>query len=170
MDGHLWLIGMMGSGKSSAARRLAKDLHRPYVDLDDTISARMGCSIAHLWGEHGEAAFRQMEAAAVIEASAGPPAVIATGGGVVLDPGNIATMRASGRVVWLTGSVESLVRRVGTGASRPLLADEDPETTLGQILDDRFDRYEAAADERVDTDGLSIGEVVRRIEAWWNES
>jgi shikimate kinase len=103
MNGHLWLIGMMGAGKSSAARRLAKRLDRSYVDLDDEITARMGCSVAQLWGERGEAAFRQMEAAAVIRAAAGPAAVIATGGGVVLDPANIASILGPGGVVDRSG-------------------------------------------------------------------
>jgi shikimate kinase len=63
-----------------------------------------------------------------------------------------------------------LVRRIGTGASRPLLADHDPGTRLGEILDARYDRYQAAADHRVETDDLTTDQVVQRIEAWWNES
>ena len=170
MDGHLWLIGMMGVGKSSAAKRIARHLDLPYVDLDDTIIAREGGPIAQIWEQRGEAAFREIEAVVLTEAASGPLAVIATGGGVVLDRGNIAAMRASGLVVWLTGSVGSLLKRVGSGTTRPLLADEDAEARLTEILDERRDRYEAAADFQVDTDDLTTKEVARRIEAWWNES
>ncbi len=170
MHRHLWLIGMMGAGKSSAGRHVADALDLRFVDLDDTISARMGCSIAQFWGERGEAAFRQLEAAALNEAAAGAPAVIATGGGVVLDPDNVATMRASGRVLWLRGTVASLTTRVGADSTRPLLAEQDPEATLGRILEERTDRYEAACDTQLDTDDLTVGEVAKRIEAWWNAS
>lgn len=170
MERHLWLIGMMGSGKSTVGARLARRLDRPFVDVDDHIAQRMGCTIAQLWGERGEAAFRGLEAAAIARLAEDTPSVYATGGGVVLDAANVATMRASGAVVWLTARTETLAKRVGNASGRPLLLDADATARLAAILEARRHLYEAASHVRVPTDGLSRDEVTARIEAWWNES
>ncbi len=168
MAGHLWLVGMMGSGKSCTATVLGERFGLDVIDTDSEISRRTGCSIAQLWGERGEEAFRSMESAAVDRAAAGPPTVISTGGGAVLADGNIAAMRESGSVVWLAAGVEVLAGRVGNGAGRPLLEEGSAASDLERILSQRRDRYASVADLIVVTDDLSVAETADRIEAWWS--
>ncbi len=169
MAGSLWLIGMMGSGKSSVGRALAQRLGRRFVDTDDVVTRRMGCSIAEFWGEKGEAAFRDMEAAAVAEVAAADGRVVATGGGVVLSSANVSAMRDSGMVVWLKAQPATLAARVASNSRRPLLRDSEPVDRLTEILAERTDRYEAAAHVAVATDGLEMETVVDRIEELWSE-
>jgi shikimate kinase len=170
MDGHLWLIGMMGAGKSTVGQELAERMSRPFVDVDDEVTSQAGRSIAELWNDNGEHHFRALEAAAVERIADGPPAVIATGGGVVLDQSNVTTMRSSGRVVWLAGRVATLERRVGSGTGRPLLAAGDAADHLAALLDTRREHYGDAADVTIDTDDRTIEAIVDQIEAWWNGS
>lgn len=169
MAGMLWLIGMMGSGKSSVGRALAERLERDFVDTDDVVTRRMGCSISEFWGEHGEAAFRDMEAAAVAEIAEGRPRIVATGGGVVLAAPNTTVMRDSGMVLWLKAKPETLAARVANNSRRPLLRDGEPLEKLSEILEQRTGQYEAAAHAVIATDGLELETVVDRIEELWNE-
>ena len=170
MDRHLWLIGMMGSGKSVVGPLLAYRLGTSFVDTDAVVVAQAGLPLDELWERDGEAAFRQEETAAVAAVAGGPATVIATGGGVVVDPANVAAMSACGAVVWLRASPETLSARVGDGSGRPLLAGDEPVRRLRSILDERSDSYEAAADLIIDTDDLTAEDIAVQIEAWWNES
>lgn len=169
MEGHVWLVGMMGSGKSATARSLAERLGVEVIDTDDEVARKTGCSVAELWGERGEQAFRSLESATVAAVAAQLPAVVATGGGVVLDQANVSLMRGSGRVVWLQARVDVLVRRVGTGRGRPLLAEVDPAERLESIVGEREPLYANAADFVLDTSGLSVADTADRIEAWLGE-
>jgi shikimate kinase len=168
VEGHLWLIGMMGSGKTAVGAALATRLGRELVDTDAEVVARTGCSIAQLWGERGEAAFRAMEAMAVQRAARGAPSVVATGGGVVLDVANTEAMRQTGRVVWLTATPETSWHRVGDGEGRPLLTEVGTADRLAEILEARRDLYAQAADFVVATDDLDVEAAADQIEAWWN--
>lgn len=169
MAGNIWLVGMMGSGKSSVGRALGERTGRSFVDLDDAVARRMGCSIAEFWGTHGERAFRDMEAAALAEAAAKTDQVISTGGGAVLAVDNVAAMRSSGLVVWLQAKPETLRHRVGRNSRRPLLAGGEPLETLTAILAERTSAYSAAAHAAVATDDINLDVVVTRIEELWNE-
>jgi shikimate kinase len=157
---HLALIGLMGAGKSSVGRVCAKRLQRPLVDTDELVVASTGRSVAELFADEGEEAFRRLERLAVHDASASPvPAVIACGGGAVLDAENRAVLRARCCVVWLRAPVATLARRCGSGAGRPLLAGPvPPEVALGRLADQRAPAYEAAAHVVLDTDGCSLDE------------
>lgn len=168
MERHLWLIGMMGSGKSSVGRLLAASLGGSFVDSDDVVAGRMGCSIAEFWRRHGEEAFRDIESTAINRLASQRARVIATGGGVVLREPNVSAMRSSGFVVWLQASVGTLRRRVNDNDRRPLLVGEDTGDRLQALLDERKDRYAAAAHATVATDGLELETVVERIEELWN--
>jgi shikimate kinase len=170
MSGHVWLIGMMGSGKSTVAGLLGRRLGLPVVDVDAEIEARLGCSIGQLWGERGEPAFRDLEAAAIARVAPGEPSVVATGGGVVLDADNVARMRVTGSLIWLTASPAVLRRRVGAEEGRPLLDDGDRTARLEAILDARREAYADAADLVLDTEGLTPSQIAERIEEWWSES
>ncbi|MGI8575670.1 MAG: shikimate kinase, partial [Egibacteraceae bacterium] len=98
---NLVLVGMMGSGKTAVGRLLAERLERAFVDLDEEIASAAGCPVVELFEREGENGFRAREAEAVAAVAARTGQVVATGGGVVLDPANIAALRASGAVVWL---------------------------------------------------------------------
>ncbi len=170
MNGHLWLVGMMGAGKSSVGRALAEKLDLPFYDTDDDVEADAGCTIARLWMERGESAFREMEAKAIRRVAGYPAGVVATGGGIVIDPDNVATMRAGGVVVWLTAPAAELVQRVGEGEERPLLSGGDGGERLADLLALRADRYREAADLTIDTTGRTTHDIATEIEALWIRS
>ncbi len=163
----LWLIGMMGSGKTTVGRLVAGELGVEFIDTDEEVANRMGCSVAELWGDLGESAFRDMEKVAVARV-AGLEAVVATGGGAPIDAENRETMASSGTVVWLRASPAAMAERAGAGGGRPLLEDTpDTETALQRLLDERSQAYEAAADLIVETDGHEPGEVAREVVSAW---
>lgn len=164
----LWLIGMMGSGKTRVGSELASRTGLAFLDTDTMVEARLGQPIAELWSDTGEDAFRRAEAEAVVEAAQRPPAVVATGGGVVLSDPNIDTMRATGLVVWLDASPLTLAQRVGTDRARPLLAGTaTPETVLREILGQRRHRYRRAAHARVSSEGRKVIDVVEEVMSEW---
>lgn len=161
---------MMGSGKTATAGVLGARWGVDVVDTDAEVAARTGCSIAQLWGERGEAAFREMESATIQMLKDRAPAVIGTGGGVVLNTANVVAMRTSGGVVWLGADPAVLSVRVGDGSGRPMLDVDSSEDRLGEILRERTTRYAAAAHLVVDTTEITVEETVDRIEEWWNIS
>lgn len=163
----LWLIGMMGAGKTVSGRRVAEKLGLPFVDLDDEVEASAGMSIPEIFSEKGENTFRALEHAAVA-ARAGSACVVACGGGVVLDEANRSVMRESGTVVWLDAPDDVLASRVGSGVGRPLLAG-DPIRRLEEVSASRRHLYEQTAHVRVDAVG-TIEEVAAEVEAAWNGS
>jgi len=167
---HLWLVGMMGSGKTRVGALVAEAAGVRFRDTDEEVASRLGCSIGRLWGTRGESAFRDLEAATVRRLAAEPRSVIATGGGVVLDPANVDTMRTSGLVVWLQARPDTLAGRVGAGEGRPLLEGSDPRTRLAEILVEREPLYRAAAHHRVQTDGRSPEQVAEEVLGCWTGS
>ncbi|HEV3400424.1 MAG TPA: bifunctional shikimate kinase/3-dehydroquinate synthase [Acidimicrobiales bacterium] len=158
------LIGMMGAGKTTVGRALAARRGWSFVDSDAQIEARTGRTVAQIWAEEGEPAFRQLESEVLVEAlAAEEPSVVAAAGGVVLDPLNRARIRQAGPVVWLRADPTTLARRVRKGDHRPLL-DSGPAEVLARLAAERGDLYADLADVVVDVDGLSADEVVARIE------
>src|SRR5206468_2255832 len=115
----------MATGKSEVGRRLARRLGRPFVDLDQLVEAAAGRTVAAIFASEGEARFRALERDAVEEACAVPDAVIATGGGTLLDPENRRRLAAAGPVVCLVASPEEIARRVGDVTNRPLLVGDN---------------------------------------------
>lgn len=167
----LWLVGMMGSGKSTIGSRVAAGLGLDFVDTDDLVAAVTESTISDLWSAGGEESFRRLERQMITSAAGGKPVVVATGGGVVLDEENIAVMRRSGLVVWLRASPEVLARRIGRDSTRPLLADsDDPVQTLRTLLVDREARYAEAAHAVVVTDHVPVPQIVEKVLALWAES
>lgn len=168
---HLVLVGMMGVGKSSVGRRLAHRLRRPFVDTDKVIEERCGRTIPEIFATDGEVAFRVLESEVVAEVLADPdPAVVAFGGGAVLEPANRERARAAGVVVWLQATPRDLARRVSAGQeapggpTRPLLC--GPAGTfevLADMLARREDAYRAAAHHCVDTTGRPPGAVATAV-------
>lgn len=160
---HVVLVGMMGSGKTSVGRRVAEALDRPFIDTDGLVEADSGRPIAEIFAAEGEAGFRRHESAAVAKAtSSTTPAVIATGGGAVLDPTNRERLARAGTVVWLSATVETLVGRVRTGDGRPLLAD-GAESVLLRLSAERTAFYGSMADAVVVVDDLTGEQVAECV-------
>ena len=164
----LWLIGMMGSGKTTVGRLIAGEVGVEFSDTDQEVATRMGCSLAQVWGELGESVFRDLEKAAVVRL-AGREAVVATGGGAPLDAENRELMASTGKVVWLQASPAAMAERVDDGSERPLLLETpDTEAALQALLDERTGAYESVAHLIVETDGRRPEDVAREVVAAWS--
>jgi shikimate kinase len=163
-DSHIVLVGMMGVGKSSVGRALARRLDRKLLDSDEMIEAREGRTVRDIWMEDGEPAFRRIEAEVLADAIAAPtPSVVAAAGGVVLSEENRNALKGSGaHVVWLLADVDLLLERVRNGMHRPLL-DDDPEGTLRTMYEERADLYQEVADAIVSVEHRSINEVAGAV-------
>jgi shikimate kinase len=162
------LTGFMGTGKTEVGRRLARTLGRTFVDTDRLVEMKAGRRVAEIFATQGEAAFRALEHEAVTEACAIPDAVVATGGGALVDPDNRRRLAAAGPIVCLTASPEEILRRVPDASSRPLLAsaktkDERLER-IRSLLAARESAY-ASATHAIDTTGLTVDQVVDRVRA-----
>lgn len=163
MPGNLFLVGPMGAGKTAIGRMLARRLRRPFHDSDTEIRRRTGVDIGFIFDKEGEAGFRKRECEMLAELSCLQGIVLATGGGIVLDPGNRALLRDNGKVIYLRTSVDQQLERVQLRDNRPLLADADPRARLAELARERNPLYEEIADLTVDTDASRVQEVTRRI-------
>lgn len=161
----VWLVGMMGAGKSAVGALLAARLARPLLDLDREIERSAGRSIPELFASEGEAGFRKREREA-IEAVAGQRAVVALGGGAAAQPGAAQRLLASGTLVYLRARVETLAARIGDGAERPLLAGLGPEARLAKLRSLLAEREPAylRASVVVDTDALDAERIAALVE------
>lgn len=162
----MWLVGMMGSGKTRAGRIAAHRLGVGFADTDDLVEKGAGLSVERIWSTLGEKEFRRLEREAV-SGLAGFEGIVATGGGVLLDDSNHRVM-GPGIVVWLRASPGALAARLEGTEGRPLLGSSDPVETLRDLLESREALYQKAADRVIDTDGLGIEEVAGEIEALWS--
>jgi shikimate kinase len=145
------LIGMMGAGKSSVGRFLQKRTGLPRFDLDELIAARAGMAIGAIFAVKGEEWFRDLESTVLKEMPRETPAIVVTGGGIVLRPHNRAALKGLGTVVWLEADEAVLLERSSRRGNRPLLQTGNPAETLVGLLEKRRPLYTAAADLRVDT-------------------
>lgn len=159
----LFLVGMMGAGKTTVGRRLARRLERPFVDADRELEARLGVPIPTIFELEGEAGFRRREAAIIDELSLRAPIVLATGGGAVLDPANRARLRERGRVVYLRASVGDLWHRLRRDKVRPLLRAPDPRARIEELVRLRDPLYREVAHLVVDTGRQPVEQVVDAI-------
>ncbi|MDF3299701.1 shikimate kinase [Streptomyces tropicalis] len=155
------LVGPMGVGKSTVGRLLADRLGVAYRDTDDDIVTAEGRTVAEIFVDDGEPAFRALERQAVHAALAGHDGVLALGGGAVLDDGTRARLAAH-RVVYLSMDVEEAVRRTGLNAARPLLA-VNPRRQWRELMEARRPLYEEVATAVVATDGRTPDEVARAV-------
>jgi shikimate kinase len=161
----VFLVGMMGAGKSTVGRLVADAVGCAYLDSDDEVVAATGLTVPELFAHHGEAAFRDAESAALAKACATPPPlVVSVAGGAVLRAENRALLRASGHVVWLRARPDTVAARVGDGVGRPLLAG-DPVRVLRELDQVRRPLYAEVADEVIDVDALDPAEVAGRVVA-----
>lgn len=153
----------MATGKTEVGRRLAQRLGRAFIDTDALVEAEAGGTVASIFAAEGEAGFRARERAAIARACGMPDAVIAIGGGALLDDENRRHLTAAGPVVCLTATPEEILRRVGRAASRPLLRGPgDRLARIRALLAERAPVY-AVATHTVDTTGLSLDQVTDRV-------
>jgi len=163
----LILIGYRGTGKSSLGKRLSRLSGLPFLDTDSLIVQRAGRSIPEIFAADGEVAFREMESRALEAALADNAAVVATGGGIVLDRGNRRLMAEAGFVVWLWAPAEVLHRRIHKDSNRPALTGLDPLEEVRTLLERRRPLYAEVADLELDTSSRPFDEVAVEIEAAW---
>ena len=160
----IWLVGLMGAGKSAVGERLAVRLGLPFADSDAEVERAAGVTVAEFFAQEGEAAFRIRERAA-IEALAGRPSVVALGGGAIAEPGAATLLADTGTVVWLRARPETLAARIGSGEDRPLLAGLGFAKRIEALraLAQTREHHYASSRFCVDTDALTPDEVAQRV-------
>ncbi len=157
--GHLWLIGMMGSGKTTIGHKVAEGIGVPFIDSDDEVVVTTGRSIEDLFSE-SETVFRGVERDAIARIAALDDHVVATGGGAVLDEENVNVMRSSGTTILLDAAPHALSARLSGTDDRPLLTGRDD---IAVIAAARASVYAESADVVVDTTNRDIEEVVEEV-------
>ena len=160
---NVFLVGPMGAGKSAVGRELARLLHLDFVDSDEEIEVRTGVDIPFIFEKEGEDGFRKREAKVIDDLTQRDRIVLATGGGVVVDPANRSHLGARGFVIYLHTSVDQQVARTRRGRERPLLEQDDPRAVLEALMAVREPLYREIADLIVDTDGRKVKAVATEI-------
>ena len=161
--GNIFLVGMMGAGKTTIGRALAQRLHLRFVDTDRIMVERTGVPVATIFEIEGEEGFRKRESAVLAEVAGSDAQVIATGGGSILAHENRELMHRRGTVIYLRAQVDALWERTRHDTSRPLLATPDPRATLASLLEKRDPLYREAAHLIVDTGPQSAAVLVNRV-------
>jgi shikimate kinase len=159
---NLALIGFMGTGKSTIGRIVADDLRFDFLDTDAEIESRTGVSIADIFAKQGEGAFRQLEQQIVIELAGRQRHVISAGGGLVVNPANLASLKTHALTVCLWASPERIWERVRHQSHRPLLQDADPMARIRALLAVREPFYRQA-DVLLNTELRSAREVANQV-------
>jgi shikimate kinase len=157
------LIGLPGSGKSTVGRQLARRLQLAFLDSDQMIEERLGCSIRDYFEREGEASFRDVEEAVIDELTLLEGGVLSTGGGSVLRPANRQRLRGRGYVVYLRSSPEELFRRLRNDVNRPLLQVADPLGRLRDLYVQRDPLYRETAHFVIETGRPSVATLVNMI-------
>lgn len=156
------LIGFMGTGKTSVGRLVADQLHYDYVDTDEAIQTSTGRSITEIFAKDGEPAFRTLEEKMVADLAPRIKVVISTGGGLPVNPKNLASLKTHALVVCLWSSPEKIWERVRHQSHRPLLHDADPQAKIRELLAAREPFYKQA-DVLLNTELRSVREVAQQV-------
>ncbi len=171
---NLYLVGLMGAGKTTVGRLLARRLKLRFLDSDHEVEQRCGVKVPVIFEIEGEAGFRSRELQAIAELTALEGIVLATGGGVVISSENRRLLAASGTVVYLCARPEDLYERVRHDRNRPLLATPDPLARLGELYAERDPLYRALADLVVDNGRQGVQALARdlleKLEERWKAS
>ena len=166
-DRSIFLIGYRGTGKTAVAPVLAIRLGYDWVDADDEVEHRAGKCIAAIFADEGEPAFRDWESGVVAELAARRRTVVALGGGAVLREENRRLVTSHGVVVWLTATVDSIVKRLArddsTASRRPKLTAVGGRAEVEKLLAERMPLYQACATLVVDTEGKTAAQVAEEI-------
>jgi shikimate kinase/3-dehydroquinate synthase len=162
-NNNIFLVGLMGAGKTTIGRLLARRLNMRFIDSDQEIEARTGASIPWIFEIEGEPSFRRREADVIRDLSAQNGIVLATGGGAVLDPASRALLARRGTVVYLRASVGSILQRTAHDKNRPLLQTADPRRKLEDLTAQREPLYREIADLVIDTGRPNVQSMVQTI-------
>jgi len=162
-NNNIFLVGLMGAGKTTIGRLLARRLNMAFIDSDHEIEARTGASIPWIFEIEGEPSFRRREADVIRDLSAQRGIVLATGGGAVLDPASRALLAERGTVVYLRASVSSILQRTSHDKNRPLLQTADPRKKLEDLTAQREPLYREIADLIIDTGRPNVQSMVQTI-------
>jgi shikimate kinase len=163
--GNLFLVGMMGSGKSTVGRQLARAMKKIFIDADTELEQRLGVSISTIFEIEGEAGFRDREEALLAELCVREGIVLATGGGAVIRPANRRVLRVNGCVVYLHAPVETLLERTKGSRHRPLLMTDNPRLKLQAHYQERDPLYRETADIVIESDHVRAPEILPMIAA-----
>ncbi|HKS06907.1 MAG TPA: shikimate kinase [Gemmatimonadaceae bacterium] len=160
---HIVLVGLPGAGKSTVGMRAAEKAGRSFLDLDREIERREGQTVAEIFAQKGEPAFRQMERDLTAELTTIGGMIVAPGGGWIADPENVAKLAGHSILVWLKVFPETAIARLKKETTvRPLLQRPEPLVELRKLLQQREPLYAKAA-HTIDTDKVSVDETVRRV-------
>ena len=163
VPGNIFLVGMMGAGKTSVGRVLAARLNKVFYDSDHVIEQRTGVKIPVIFEIEGEAGFRHRESVVLDELTALDDVVLATGGGAVLAQENRERLRSRGTVVYLRASVKDLLNRTRHDKNRPLLQIADPRARLNELYEMRDPFYREVAHVTIDTGSQSVTTLMNRL-------
>lgn len=160
---HIYLIGFMGTGKTTVAKFLSVLYGMELIEMDQVIEQREGMSVTDIFRSFGEEYYREAETRLLIDIQGRSNAVVSCGGGVPLREANVREMKKSGRVVLLTAQPKTVLERVMDSHDRPLIENNKTEGFIASLMEKRREKYEAAADIVVPTDGKTVAEVVEEI-------
>ena len=164
---HLYLTGFRGTGKSSVARSLAKQLGVTAIDLDEVVEQQAGISISKIFEQSGESGFRDLESSALAAVAQSPPAIVSLGGGAVLRAENQACVAKTGICIWLNADAKTIAARLNhdetTADRRPALTALEASEEIERLLDERRPIYEQTSQHRIETTDRSIDQVVDEI-------
>jgi shikimate kinase len=163
--GNLFLVGLMGAGKTTLGRQLARRLDKPFVDADHELEARLGVRIPTIFEVEGEAGFRDREEAVIDELSRRSGIVLATGGGAVMREQSRVRLRENGTVLYLHAEPETLWQRLRNSRQRPMLHGNDPRNRLVELYQLRDPLYREVADHVIESDREAVIRFVRWLDA-----
>ncbi len=159
---NIYLVGFMGSGKTTVAGILAERLAKEFLEMDAVIAEREGLRIVDIFAKKGEVYFRKLERELLKELSAKEDLVISCGGGLICDKENLKRLRETGTVFCLKASALTTYERINKHTHRPILNVDNPQEKIKQLLEERAPYY-AQAHYSIDTDNLSPEEIANRI-------
>ncbi|MCX5708468.1 MAG: shikimate kinase [Candidatus Omnitrophica bacterium] len=159
---NIYLVGFMGTGKSSVGLRISREIKGDFIDLDKFIEEQENKTISDIFKEKGEPYFRGLEKNFLKDVAVKKNQIIACGGGIVIDPDNIKLMKSNGTMVCLTASPDVIMERTRKSNHRPLLNVPDPQEAIRALLADR-QKFYSQADITIDTSEISIKEVATRV-------
>ena len=165
---NIFLIGLMGAGKTTIGRQIASELSLEFFDTDHEIENRTGVTITHIFDIEGETGFRKRETAILDELTTKKGIVLATGGGAILKAENRQFLMSRGTIIYLYADIETLLERTSKDRNRPLLQTEDPQAVLKELFEIRDPLYRETADIIIDTGKdsarLALKEILEKLQ------